>query len=89
MAGEQCPVPCPPFLPGLLARWTADLAQIFGADQVGTFETNALGTRRMLGVAKGTESEGFLFLSSGEVCGRQLDPSMPISEKSFGPLGPY
>ncbi|MGA8729743.1 MAG: NAD-dependent epimerase/dehydratase family protein [Terracidiphilus sp.] len=60
----------------------------YSSDPVGTFETNVLGTRRMLEVARDANSKGFLFFSSGEVYGRQGDASIAIKETSFGPLDP-
>jgi UDP-glucuronate decarboxylase len=57
-------------------------------DPVGTFETNVLGTRMMLEVARNAKSERFLFFSSGEVYGHVADPSIAVKETSFGPLDP-
>ncbi len=57
-------------------------------DPVGTFETNVIGTQRMLEAAKNAQSEGFLFFSSGEVYGRPEDPSIPLKEASYGYLDP-
>ncbi len=62
--------------------------KFFGRDPVGTFETNVMGTRRMLEVARRAQSEAFMFFSSGEVYGHSGDPSIPVSESSFGPLDP-
>lgn len=60
----------------------------FGSDPVGTFEANVLGTHRMLEVARHKKCEGFLFFSSGEVYGERLDPSIPVTETTFGTLDP-
>lgn len=62
--------------------------KFFGSDPVGTFETNVIGTQRMLQLAKNAQSEGFLFFSSGEAYGRTENPSVPITETSFGFLDP-
>jgi UDP-glucuronate decarboxylase len=60
----------------------------YGADPVGTFETNVLGTLRMLEIAKADLSEAFLLFSSGDVYGHRQNPSLPIDEHSFGGLDP-
>lgn len=60
----------------------------FATDPVGTFEANVLGTQRMLQLAKHRDCQGFLFLSSGEVYGQALDPSVPVGETSYGFLDP-
>ncbi len=62
--------------------------RFFSSDPAGTFETNVLGTQRMLEVAKNAQSEGFLFFSSGEVYGRVADASIPVSESAYGYLDP-
>jgi nucleoside-diphosphate-sugar epimerase len=60
----------------------------FAIDPVGTFEANVIGTERMLQLANHSSCEGFLFFSSGEVYGQLLDPSIPITETSYGSLDP-
>ena len=60
----------------------------YGTDPVGTFETNVIGTRRMLEIARGAQVQGFLFFSSGEVYGTPKDPSVPVSETDYGYLDP-
>lgn len=60
----------------------------YATDPVGTFESNVLGTQRMLQHANHSRCEGFLFFSSGEVYGRPMDPSVPVTETSYGPLDP-
>ncbi len=62
--------------------------KFYSTDPVGTFATNILGTWRMLETARNSRSEGFLFLSSGEVYGRLKDPLVPVSETSFGYIDP-
>ena len=60
----------------------------FGRDPLGTFDANVLGTRRLLELAAGGGSEGFLFLSSGEVYGLGNDTIVPTHEDAFGHLDP-
>ena len=62
--------------------------KFYGTDPVGTFETNVLGTRRMLEISKNSGSEGFLYFSSGEVYGRIDNPSIPVKETDYGYLDP-
>ena len=62
--------------------------KFYGIDPVGTFAANVLGTWRMLELAKAASSQGFLFLSSGEVYGRVMDPTIPVTETSFGSIDP-
>jgi nucleoside-diphosphate-sugar epimerase len=62
--------------------------KFYSSDPVGTFAANVMGTWRMLEVARDSRSEGFLFLSSGEVYGRVDDPSVPVRETSYGSLDP-
>lgn len=60
----------------------------YRSDPVGTLAANFVGTSRMLEVARDSRSEGFLFFSSGEIYGRIENPSIPVSETSFGYLDP-
>lgn len=60
----------------------------YRTDPVGTFETNVIGTRRMLEVARQAQAKGFLFFSSGEVYGMLKDPLVPVSETDYGYLDP-
>jgi nucleoside-diphosphate-sugar epimerase len=60
----------------------------YRTDPTGTFETNVLGTLRMLETARAEESEGLLLFSSGDVYGNRQNPSLPIDEQSFGSLDP-
>ena len=62
--------------------------KFYSSDPAGTFAVNVIGTWRMLEVARDAQSEGFLFLSSGEVYGKIDDPSVPVAETSFGSLDP-
>ena len=62
--------------------------KFYSSDPAGTFETNVLGTRRMLHLARDSGSEGFLFFSSGEVYGRVENPAIPIKETDYGYLDP-
>jgi UDP-glucuronate decarboxylase len=60
----------------------------FGVDPVGTFEANVLGTQRMLQLAHQSQSEGFLFFSSGEVYGQPADTTKLVAESDYGYLDP-
>ena len=62
--------------------------RFYGTDPAGTFESNVIGTRRMLEVARNSGSEGFLFFSSGEVYGRIENPEIPVRESDYGYLDP-
>ncbi|MGA7521610.1 MAG: NAD-dependent epimerase/dehydratase family protein [Acidobacteriaceae bacterium] len=62
--------------------------RFYGKDPAGTFESNVIGTRRMLEVARDSGSEGFLFFSSGEVYGRIENPEIPVKESDYGYLDP-
>jgi UDP-glucuronate decarboxylase len=59
----------------------------FGKDPLATFDANVLGTRNLLELAA-RGSEGFLFLSSGEVYGLGNDTVIPTHEDAFGYLDP-
>jgi UDP-glucuronate decarboxylase len=63
-------------------------AKFYASDPVGTFEANVIGTQRMLELARNSKSEGFLFFSSGDVYGRQGDPSIPMKESAYGSVDP-
>ena len=62
--------------------------KFYAVDPVGTFEANVMGTQRMLQIARDSHCEGFLFFSSGEVCGALKDVSIPVGESRFGYLNP-
>jgi len=62
--------------------------KFYSKDPVGTFETNVIGTQRMLELARNARSESFLFFSSGEVYGQPVDSSASIDENSYGSLDP-
>lgn len=62
--------------------------RFYGKDPAGTFESNVIGTRRMLELARNSGSEGFLFFSSGEVYGRNENPEVPVKESDYGYLDP-
>lgn len=62
--------------------------KVYSTDPVGTFEVNVLGTWRMLQLARDSRTEGFLFLSSGEVYGHIPDSSIAVQETDFGRLDP-
>ncbi|WP_109486754.1 NAD-dependent epimerase/dehydratase family protein [Occallatibacter savannae] len=61
--------------------------KFFGVDPVGTFEANVIGTQHLLQLAHASESEGFLFFSSGEVYGQPADCST-VKESDYGYLDP-
>ncbi len=63
-------------------------AKFYATDPVGTFEANVIGTQRMLEAARNSKSEGFLFLSSGDVYGRIEDTSVAMSESKYGSIDP-
>jgi UDP-glucuronate decarboxylase len=63
-------------------------AKFYASDPVGTFEANVIGTQRMLELARNSKSEGFLFLSSGEVYGQLEDLSIPVNESTYGSIDP-
>lgn len=56
-------------------------------DPVGTLSANTVGTMNMLQIAKNQNLEAFLYFSSSEVYGQQLQPG-PINENSFGIVDP-
>jgi nucleoside-diphosphate-sugar epimerase len=58
----------------------------FAADPVGTLRANIVGTDNLLQLAKRDQSQGFLFLSSGEVYGETGDRL--ISEVDYGYMDP-
>ncbi|MBM4186128.1 MAG: NAD-dependent epimerase/dehydratase family protein [Gemmatimonadetes bacterium] len=62
--------------------------RFYGSNPVGVLNANAIGTTQLLGHAVRHESERFLFMSSGEVYGVPRDPTVPITEDSYGDLDP-
>jgi nucleoside-diphosphate-sugar epimerase len=62
--------------------------KFFLKDPVGTLLTNTIGTQNLLQYAQRSNSERFMFFSSGEVYGIPLDPMEPITETSYGYLDP-
>lgn len=56
----------------------------YGPDPVGTFNANVLGTHHLLEQARTWQSEGFLFVSSGEVYGRVSAEQVPTKETDYG-----
>jgi len=60
----------------------------YGVDPVGTLAANSLGTHNLLTLARDCRSEGFLFLSSGDVYGHVDESHIPNREDYFGPLDP-
>jgi UDP-glucuronate decarboxylase len=58
--------------------------KFYGPDPVGTFNANVLGTQHLLEQARVWRSEGFLFVSSGEVYGRVAPEHVPTKETDYG-----
>lgn len=56
----------------------------YGPDPVGTMSANLMGTRHLLELARSWGSEGFLFLSSGEVYGQVQPDKIPTRESDYG-----
>lgn len=61
---------------------------VYGTDPVGTLLPNTIGTRHLLERARHDRSEGFLFISGGEVYGHVPPEQIPTHEQSFGRLVP-
>lgn len=60
--------------------------KFYGPDPVGTFNANVLGTHLLLEQARAWRSEGFLFVSSGEIYGRVAADQVPTKETDYGYL---
>jgi nucleoside-diphosphate-sugar epimerase len=60
----------------------------YGVDPVGTLLANSLGTAFLLEYAVRSQSERFLFFSSGEVYGVPLNTNQLIGEQDYGYLDP-
>jgi nucleoside-diphosphate-sugar epimerase len=56
----------------------------FGVDPVGTMTANLLGMEHLLRLARSWGTEGFLFLSSGEVYGQVPADKVPTRECDYG-----
>ena len=56
----------------------------YGPDPVGTMTANLMGTSHLLELARKWGSEGFLFLSSGEVYGQVPHDKIPTRECDYG-----
>ena len=56
----------------------------YGKDPVGTFTANTLGTLYMLELAKKSQSNGFLYFSTGAVYGKLSDEVTFINESELG-----
>lgn len=61
-------------------------SQFYGTDPIGVISPNVFGTKNLLELAKEKNSKGFLFFSSGEVCG-SLNKKI-ITEEDSGYLDP-
>jgi UDP-glucuronate decarboxylase len=62
--------------------------KFYGIDPVGTILANSIGTKYLLDHALISESERFIFFSSGEVYGIPVDPNRLVGEKDYGYLDP-
>lgn len=60
----------------------------YGADPVGTLNSNILGTNNVLQLAKEKMVKGFLYFSSAEVYGEVDAVRMPTREEDYGYLDP-
>ena len=60
----------------------------YGVDPVGTLRANSEGTMYLLEHAVRSQSEKFLFFSSGEVYGVPLDSTRLVGEQDYGYLDP-
>ncbi len=60
----------------------------YGIDPVGTLLANSTGTMYLLDHAVASQSQRFLFFSSGEVYGVPHDPSRAVTETDYGYLDP-
>lgn len=61
-------------------------SQFYGVDPIGVINPNIFGTKNLLELAREKNSKGFLFLSSGEVCG-EVNKTV-IFENDSGYLDP-
>jgi UDP-glucuronate decarboxylase len=57
-------------------------------DPVGTLKANVLGTYNLLELAKKSQSEGFIYFSSGDVYGEVSCEKIPTRETDYGILDP-
>ena len=60
----------------------------YGADPVGTFRPNVIGTDHLLGLARQSGSERFLFISSSQIYGEVPAERNPIRESEAGAVNP-
>ena len=83
-APATVPVPCDFIIHGA----SQASPKYYGSDPVGTLAANSLGTYNLLSFARDCRSEGFLFMSSGDVYG-EVDPAnIPNGENAYGYLDP-
>ena len=61
---------------------------LFFSDPVGTIEANTFGTGNLLKFAKDKNVKGFLYFSSGEVCGDIFDVKDIVQEDDYGIVNP-
>lgn len=62
--------------------------RLFFLDPVGTIEANTLGTSNLLKLAKEKNVNGFLYFSSGEVCGDIFNKMNNVKEMDYGVVDP-
>ena len=62
--------------------------KFYGSDPVGTLLANTSGTHHLLQHAQRSQSQRFLFFSSGEVYGQPAQAQQPIGETDYGYLDP-
>ena len=60
----------------------------FFSDPVGTIVANTLGTYNLLNLAKEKQVKGFLYFSSGEVCGDIFNKKSIVKECDYGIVDP-
>lgn len=61
-------------------------SQFYGIDPIGVISPNIFGTKNLLELAREKKSKGFLFFSSGEVCG--IVDKKVVTEEDSGYLDP-
>jgi UDP-glucuronate decarboxylase len=78
------PVPCDFIIHGA----SQASPKFYGSDPVGTLAANSLGTHNLLNFARDCRSEGFLFISSGDVYGQVDESKIPNNENDYGYMDP-
>lgn len=62
--------------------------KFYSTDPTGTLLANTVGTSYLLNHAVKSKVRGFLFFSSGEIYGNQINPNKKISENNYGIVDP-